>query len=328
MASLSAEDQEKQIAYRDARFTDKYNDIWQSVGKCVFCDLRDKYIIFEENGVALIITLFAYIDGHCMIVPRRHVLSAKELTQLEWETMRKFMFIAKRVMRKQHGIRGMQFVQKDGSEAQSTVGHYHFHCIPFGSSELSTWNYQKLSNTPLENVEVYKKSRKKILETADKFDRKYHQPVALPIVCDALIFNTKNQILLQERAPGLTLEHDYLTLPGGLVEDFTKSFEQEAAREILEETGLVIKPADLQLLSSQIGNIKRLRTSKSLNAKYLQSDQFVWNTFKVKGIDPKVKLIANDDAQKLLWMSIDQAAEHPRISPDIKELLQKVNNAR
>lgn len=161
MPDLSPEDQQKQITYRDARFTDKYNDIWTSVGKCVFCDLKDKYIIFEENGVALIITLFAYIDGHCMIVPRRHVQSAKELTQQEWETMRKFMYIAKRIMRKKHGIRGMQYVQKDGTQAQSTVGHYHFHCIPFGSSELSTWNYQKLTNTPLENVAIYKKSRKK-----------------------------------------------------------------------------------------------------------------------------------------------------------------------
>ena len=81
---------DKQIMYRDARTTGKYDDIWQSTGKCVFCDLRDKYVIYEENGVVLTIVLFAYIDGHCMIIPRRHVRSVKELTPVEWETIALF----------------------------------------------------------------------------------------------------------------------------------------------------------------------------------------------------------------------------------------------
>ncbi|MGD0284754.1 MAG: hypothetical protein ABSB12_04140 [Candidatus Saccharimonadales bacterium] len=79
-------EQQKQIIYRDARFTKKYDDIWRSVGKCVFCDLNDKYIFFEENGVVMTISLYAYIDGHFLIVPKRHVRSTKELTQLEWDT--------------------------------------------------------------------------------------------------------------------------------------------------------------------------------------------------------------------------------------------------
>lgn len=326
MADLSPEDQQKQIAYRDARFTDKYNDIWQTVGKCVFCDLRDKYIIFEENGVALIITLYAYTDGHAMIVPRRHVLTAKELTQQEWETMRKFMYIAKRIMRKKHGVRGVQFVQKDGSDAQSTVGHYHFHCIPFGNTELSSWNYQKLQNTPLENVAVYKKSRKKIIETAAKFDKKYHQPIALPIICDALIINNRDELLLEERISSNQLTGNYLTPPGGVVDDFSKSFAEEVAREILEETGLKVAPDDLQLLHSQIGNISRVRYSEHLHVKYNQQDQFVWNTFVLHGVDSKVKLKAGDDAAKLLWLPLSKAMDHPQVSPGIRDLIARATH--
>lgn len=321
MSDLSAEDQKKQIIYRDARFTNKYNDIWKSVGKCVFCDLRDKYIILEENNVVLAITLYAYIDGHAMIIPRRHVLSAKELTQREWETMRKFMYIAKRIMRKKHGIKGMQFVQKDGSEAQSTVGHYHFHCIPFGSTELSTWNYQKLKNTPLENVEAYKQSRKKIIETGAKFDLKYHKPIALPIICDALIINNNDELLLEERVSSNQLTGNYLTPPGGVVEDFTKSFAEEVAREILEETGLQVNPSELELLHSQIGNIRRVRFSEHLRVKYNQFDQFVWNTFILRGVDPKVNLKPGDDAAKLIWLPLEEAREHPKVSPGIRDLL-------
>ena len=166
-------DHKKQEMYRDARITGKYDNIWQSVGKCVFCDLNEKYKIIEENGVVLTIALFAYIDGHVMIIPRRHVRSVKELTTLEWETMRKFMYIAKKMIREIYGIKGMQIVQKDGSEAQSTVEHLHFHCIPFDSPDLNVWNYRQLKNTPVENTELYTSKKKDIEKLVKRFSEKY-----------------------------------------------------------------------------------------------------------------------------------------------------------
>lgn len=164
---------EKQVLYRDARINGKYDEIWQSTGKCVFCDLKDKYIVYEENGIVLTILLFAYIDGHMMIVPRRHVKSVKELTPEEWETMRKMMYIAKKMIREVHGIKGMQIVQKDGAAAQSTVEHIHFHCIPFDESDLSVWNYRQLKNTPIENANLYKNQSSKMAKLAKRFSEKY-----------------------------------------------------------------------------------------------------------------------------------------------------------
>lgn len=166
-------EQKKQVKYRDARITGEYDSIWQSVGKCVFCDLNDKYIIREENGIVLTIALFAYIDGHVMIIPRRHVHSVKELTSIEWETMRKFMYIAKKMIREIYGIKGMQIIQKDGIDAQSTVEHLHFHCIPFDSPDLTAWNYRKLNNTPVENAELYRKKSNEIEKLAKRFSKKY-----------------------------------------------------------------------------------------------------------------------------------------------------------
>lgn len=167
------EELRKQQAYRDARFSKQYDGIWQNVGKCVFCDLNDKYVFFEENGVVLTITLYAYIDGHMMIIPRRHVQSAKELTSAEWETIRKCTYIAKKLIKEVHGISGMQLVQKDGADAQSTVEHIHFHAIPFDAPDLASWNFRKLANTPLENVALYRQQQKKIASLAKKFDEKY-----------------------------------------------------------------------------------------------------------------------------------------------------------
>lgn len=172
-SKLSADEQAKQELYRDARVTGKYNDIWQSVGKCVFCDLNEKYVFFEENGVVMTIALYAYIDGHFMIIPRHHARSVKDVTSSQWETMRKFMYIAKKLIREIHGIKGMQIIQKDGAEAQSTVQHLHFHCVPFDGSDLSVWNYRQLKNTPLENAGRYKKAHEKMTKLSKRFEKKY-----------------------------------------------------------------------------------------------------------------------------------------------------------
>ena len=173
---LTPEEQKKQEFYRDARFTNQYDSVWKSVGGCAFCEPSEKYIFFRENGIMLTISLYAYIDGHFLIVPERHIRSVKELTPLEWETMRKCMYIAKKLVRKVHGVKGVQFVLKDGVTAQSTVtDHIHFHCIPFDAPDLSVWNYRKLKYTPLENAELYKRQQKKIDELDKKFDEKYKE---------------------------------------------------------------------------------------------------------------------------------------------------------
>jgi dCMP deaminase len=173
--NLSPDERKKQEYYRDARTGGYYGKIWTTVGKCVFCDLRDKYAVMEENGMVMVVALYAYIDGNVMIVPRRHVKSVKELTDTEWQTARKFMYIAKKMIRKIHGIKGLQYIVRDGGiEAQSTVSdHLHIHVIPFDAPDLSTWNYRKLKYTPLENAELFRRQQKTIDELSERYDTKY-----------------------------------------------------------------------------------------------------------------------------------------------------------
>lgn len=169
------EEQKKQEYYRDARFEGYYDEIWKSVGKCVFCDLRQKYIVYEEKGMVLVVALFAYIDGDLMIIPRRHIKSAKELTAEEWETTRKIMYIAKKILRKVYGLRDVQYILRDGGIfVGSTVqDHFHMHCVPSDGPDLTVWNYRKLKHTPLENAELLRAESKTIQKLAEKFDAKY-----------------------------------------------------------------------------------------------------------------------------------------------------------
>lgn len=165
---------DEQEKMRMARTQDWYDNIWQTVGKCVFCDLKEKYILHEENGVVLTINLYPYIDGQMMAIPRRHVRSTNELTPLEWETMRKFGYIAKKLFKKIHGHKAMWSLVKTGIEAQGTVAdHLHMHFIPFDQKDLAEWNFRDLKNTPLQNVELYRQQADEIKKLIEKFEKKY-----------------------------------------------------------------------------------------------------------------------------------------------------------
>lgn len=63
---------------------------------------------------------------------------------------------------------------------------------------------------------------------------------------NVIICNKQNEILLQKRSSGAW------GLPGGLME-FGESLEQTACREVIEETGLLIKSRDLKQLHTFSG---------------------------------------------------------------------------
>lgn len=172
----SKEQLEQEELFKRARTDGLYDQIWRTVGRCVFCDhdkSQPQHEIYSENDIYMTVPAYAYIDGHLMVIPRRHVRSVKELTQDEWETMRKMFYLAKKIIRETHGVKGMQIVQKDGATAQSTVEHLHFHCIPFDTPDLSVWNYRELEHTPYENAQLYRKHSKKINKLAQRFQTKY-----------------------------------------------------------------------------------------------------------------------------------------------------------
>lgn len=180
---LTKQEQAQEQAYRLARVTGAYDEIWRTVGRCVFCDhdkTERRHEIYEENGIYLTVPAYAYVDGHLLVIPRRHIRSVKELTADEWATMRKLFYIAKKMIRQVHGIKGMQIVQKDGVEAQSTVEHLHFHCVPFDSPDLTVWNYRDLAHTPYENAELYRADNKKLRRYVEKFTDKYAAGITEP----------------------------------------------------------------------------------------------------------------------------------------------------
>ncbi len=310
---------------KNARTQDWYDSIWKTVGKCVFCDLRDKYILHEENGIVLTVNLYPYIDGQMMAIPRRHVSSPKELSQVEWETLRKMTYLAKKLIKKAHGHKGMWSLIREGGEvANMTVtDHLHMQLIPFDAPDLCKWNYRDLKYSPLENVDLYKKEIKEFLSNYVKFEKKYNNKTELPIVCDLLIIND-GKILLQERKKQYKLYPDIHTLPGGHVDNIEDGLIGCLQREVKEETNYEFKEKDVELIESQISTINQITNLKYFGKKTLKPHTFIWNVYKLKKFDKKQKLIPGDDCDELIWMDLDKALKSERVSEGVKGIIKKV----
>lgn len=144
------------------------------------------------------------------------------------------------------------------------------------------------------------------------------------MICSALIVNTKNEVLLTERHPKHQLSGITCTPPGGFVDDFTKSFQEEVAREVQEETGLKIQPHSYILFDSQVSSIERIQVSESLKVTYKRLDQHFWNIYLVTGVAPTTKLKPSDDVSRAFWLPLIKVKDYPGLSPESRQLVTRL----
>lgn len=138
------------------RVGDWYNRVVSSLDKCVFCDLKDKYIILEEDGMVLSVNLFPYIDGHLLIIPRRHIERFSEINSKEWEAIYKLTKSGLGLLKKNLHIEDSNVIYREGGIGSGkSMGHLHFHimpCIPgfLNNNEKGIFfTYQELKHSPL-----------------------------------------------------------------------------------------------------------------------------------------------------------------------------------
>lgn len=317
---LTTNDSQEQM--KNARLNGTYDKIWQSTGKCVFCDLKDKYIIHKENGIALTINLFPYIDGQLMAIPLRHVASPKELTEEEWSTLRKFSYLAKKLIKDVHKVSGMWSLIREGGELaqMSVTKHLHMHFIPIDKSDLCVWNYRELKNTPIENTQLYLNQIKEFIKDYKKFNKKYFATQSLPIVVDLVIINQNKEICFQERIDKYKFNPDILTLPGGHVDDFNNDLKVELAKEIKEELTYNLDISKINLLDSRISELNFPVEFKD-DIKEHDSKKFLWNTYLLKDFKDDSNLKAADDCKEILWLNYSQVKTSNRISQSVKDLV-------
>lgn len=137
---------------KSCRTSGKYDEVLGALKKCPFCDLKSKYIIEEHDNAVLSVNLFPYIDGHLIIIPRRHIEKLEELNEKEWLAVKFLLEKAVKLLKTRLDIKDLQFVYREGDKAGKSLKHLHFNLIPY-NQELIKWRYQEINISPVKLAE-------------------------------------------------------------------------------------------------------------------------------------------------------------------------------
>jgi len=112
--------------------------------------LRSERKIAEKNGVVLTVALFPYIDGHLLIIPRRHVERLGELNEKEQETIFYLEKYGAKILKERLGVENIWILLREGEgiKAGKTVNHFHVHLIPY-DQEVIKMGEKRLTMEPI-----------------------------------------------------------------------------------------------------------------------------------------------------------------------------------
>lgn len=101
-----------------------------SEASCPFCELPAERIVFSAGEALVIRDAFPVSPGHTLVIPRRHVGSFFELTEVERDCMVELLAQAKAELDHSSQPDGFNIGINDGAAAGQTVQHLHLHLIP------------------------------------------------------------------------------------------------------------------------------------------------------------------------------------------------------
>lgn len=107
-------------------------------GVCVFCTLydgkepdQDRYILYKDSDVAVLLNLYPYNAGHLLIIPMKHVPELYELTDPVLLKMMKLSAISTQVVKQALACQASNFGANLGRIAGGGIPeHVHLHVVP------------------------------------------------------------------------------------------------------------------------------------------------------------------------------------------------------
>jgi len=104
---------------------------------CPFCEPTFHELSFLENEWFIAVPNRAPIlQGHCMVVTRRHVERVYQLNNEELEQFFPFIRRVTQVLSKSYQTKSFDYSLQDGVEVGQTIFHLHMHIIPRVSGDL------------------------------------------------------------------------------------------------------------------------------------------------------------------------------------------------
>ncbi|CAN5333472.1 hypothetical protein BH10PAT1_BH10PAT1_0360 [soil metagenome] len=140
-----------EASQKNARNNGEY---WRIAGeaeaeRCVFCDLRDKYIIERNDHAVLTANIFPYIDGQLVVIPDRHIIDISEISPDEVMSMHELCVMGTNLLKDKLQIDNVWIILRNGNVAGKTVKHLHWNIMPY-IEPLNTWHYQDITVAPID----------------------------------------------------------------------------------------------------------------------------------------------------------------------------------
>lgn len=97
---------------------------------CPFCDLRPDSIVAEDEYALALRDRYPVADGHTLVIPRRHIESAFDLSADELASLWALVARVRGALAAELAADAFTVGLNDGIAAGQTVMHAHVHVIP------------------------------------------------------------------------------------------------------------------------------------------------------------------------------------------------------
>jgi diadenosine tetraphosphate (Ap4A) HIT family hydrolase len=106
---------------------------------CAFCnkDVIENQVVFEGDFLRVLVDYAPRVKGHLLIILKRHVVKAHEVSAKEWEELARIIPRVVRIFERVLNTNQYIILEKNGPRAYQSVPHVHFHILPIQSQ---SWN--------------------------------------------------------------------------------------------------------------------------------------------------------------------------------------------
>ncbi len=119
---------------------------------CPFCQesVLERQKFYENEQVVAMISYRPTLEGHCIIIPKRHVQRFEDLTDEETIHIAQAVKKVHQAVSKVYGTSAYLLLQKNGKEVGQSVSHLHIHYIPRKENDFTVLSFlAKIYLSPL-----------------------------------------------------------------------------------------------------------------------------------------------------------------------------------
>lgn len=108
------------------------------VGACVFCKIfenaasnRDRYVLYQDNDVAVLLNLYPYNGGHLLVIPMQHVENLYDLPDGVLDKLMRASSVSMKIIKQALACEAINFGANIGRAAGAGIPeHVHLHIVP------------------------------------------------------------------------------------------------------------------------------------------------------------------------------------------------------